>query len=213
MPVNQISKPVFVGEGLAQPGLTPQGSGIALETATGESGYAPVRLNPLVEPPPASWPFIASGQATIPAIGSSVIVCQETVPKGMSAVIWRVANGTQIAPGIAGWVNGNGALLWKIMHNGQIYQYFNVQKCIFGLVENDGSKLVAPLRAIETETVALILYNVGLAPAGQISLGLLSGYVFPRGSIRAGGGNHAQDRWHSDFFGGNLHPGSLLGGC
>ena len=180
MAVNQITKPVFIGDGVAHPDLTPQGHGIALETPTNESGYTPVRLNPLVEPPPASWPFIAAGQVTIPDIGSSVIVCQETVPKGMSCVIWRVANGSAIAPGISGWVNGNGALIWKIMHNGQIYQYFNVQKCIFGLVENDGAKLVAPLRATETETVALVLYNIGLPAKGQISLGLLSGYVFPK---------------------------------
>jgi hypothetical protein len=50
----------------------------------------------------------------------------------------------------------------------------------FGLTELGGSLLTAPLLLNENDTVALVVYNINLAAAGQNLVGLLSGYLYPK---------------------------------
>ena len=171
-----MGTPLIELSGVVQPHLTPEGSGVITRLYDGEL----VQRLPTIDPPPDSWTFLPNGQKTIPAIGSSVTICSETIPKGRSAVIWRLANGTALGSGIAGWTNGDGNLLWKMLRNGVPFQYFNTISTIIGLVEQGGSPLVAPLYCRENDNISLVLYNIGLADSGQISLGSFSGYFYPK---------------------------------
>ncbi len=164
---------------MAHPELTPVGRGHVESPHDGLLVQLPV----LDFPPNASWPIIPNGAVTVPAIGQSVTVCQQQVPKGYSAVIYRLANGTALngaSSGIAGWVNGDGTLLWRMLHNNASYQYFNDLSIIWGLTENGGSPLMAPLRGYETETLSLVLFNINCPATGQPTVGSFSGWIYPK---------------------------------
>jgi hypothetical protein len=101
------------------------------------------------------------------------------VPSDKSGIIRYVANGTAAGPGISGWTPGDGSLVWKILRNGIPFQYFNNITIAFGLTELGGAPLSSPLRLRAGDLVALVVYNISLAPKGQWLVGLLSGHVFP----------------------------------
>jgi hypothetical protein len=173
---NNQGVPLIELSGVVHPHLTPEGSGLIQRPY---DGTLTQRLA-TIDPPPDSWTFLPNGQQTIPAIGASVTICSQTIPKGRSAVIWRLANGTALGLGIAGWTNGDGNLVWKMLRNGVPFQYFNQINTIIGLVEQGGSQLVAPLYCRENDHISLVLYNINLPASGQISLGSFSGYTYPK---------------------------------
>lgn len=157
------------------PTLTPNARGLT----TPKSPYPITQRSPLNEAPPNAWPFIPNGSVVIPAIGQSAVICSQTVPRDKSGVIRFVANFSDVGPGIAGWTPGDGSLVWQILRNGVPFQYFNNVIIAYGLTEWGGAPLAAPLRLRAGDNIALIVKNVSLAPAGQILMGLLSGYVYP----------------------------------
>ncbi len=136
--------------------------------------------SPFIDPPDASWPFIPNGVAEMPAEGASATICSITAPLNRAGVIWRIANGTGLGSGIAGWNNGDGTLIWQILRNNQPVQYFNNILTIVGLVELGGAELVAPIRVNPGDNIALIVKNLAVAPTGQVLIGLLSGFLFPQ---------------------------------
>jgi hypothetical protein len=168
--------PLIHLSGIVHPHLTPEGRGIV---ASAYDGTLTQRLA-TIDPPPDSWTFLPNGQVTMPAIGDSATICSQTIQKGRSAVIWRIANGTALGSGIADWTNGDGNLIWRILRNGVPYQYFGDLKTIVGLVEQGGAPLVGPLYARENDNISLVLYNIGLEPSGQIAVGSFSGYLYPK---------------------------------
>ena len=164
-PIQTISRPVW----------TPRSRGLV----TPKSAYPITQRSPLNEAPPNSWPFLPNGSVVIPAIGDSAVICSEQVSASKSGIIRFVANFSNAGPGIAGWVPGDGSLVWQILHNGVPYQYFDEVVIAFGLTELGGAPLASPLRLRAGDNVALVVNNISLAPAGQWLVGLLSGYVFP----------------------------------
>lgn len=141
MPSNPSGSPLELVTGVVHPHLTPQGRGLSDEKWDG----ALVQRLPTIDPPPDSWTFLPNGAVLLPAVGVFATICSQTIPKGRSAVIWRLANGTALGGGIAGWNNGDGNLIWQMLRNGIPYQYFNSILTTIGLVEQGGSPLVAPL--------------------------------------------------------------------
>jgi hypothetical protein len=165
-----------ISERLSKPIWTPSARGIV----TPKSPYPIVQASPLNEAPPNSWPFLPNGSVVIPAIGSAAVICSEKVPQDKSGVIRFMANYSNVGPGISGWTPGDPTLLvWQLLRNGVPIQYFDDIVIAFGLTELGGAPLASPLRLRANDTISLIVNNIGLAPAGQWLVGLLSGYVFP----------------------------------
>ena len=168
--------PLINRSGVIHPHLTPEGRGIVTDKY---DGTLTQRLA-TIDPPPDSWTFLPNGAVLIPAVGQSLTVCSQTIPKGRSAVIWKIANGTALGGGIAGWNNGDGNLIWKMLRNGVPFQYFNNILTTIGLVEQGGSGLVAPLYCRENDNISLVLFNIGVPFAQQIAVGSFSGYTYPK---------------------------------
>jgi hypothetical protein len=168
--------PLINRSGIIHPHLTPEGHGIKIEKY---DGTLTQRLA-TIDPPPDSWTFLPNGNVTLPAIGKNVTICSQTIPKGRSAVIWRLANGTALGGGIAGWTNGDGHLVWRMLRNGVPFQYFGDINIVIGLAEQGGAPLVAPLYCRENDNISLVLYNISLPAAGQIAVGSFSGYTYPK---------------------------------
>lgn len=176
-------EPLIKQSGVIHAEMTPTGSGILTPKYDGQL----IQKLATLDPPPDSWTFLPNGSVPVPSVNKSATICSQTIPKGRSAVIWRIANGTGLGLGIAGWTNGDGTLIWKMLRNGQPFQYFGNFTTIVGLVEAGGSPLVAPLYCRENDNISLVLYNVptvaspgGLPQTGQISLGSFSGYTYPK---------------------------------
>ena len=97
-----------------------------------------------IDPPMSAAPFVWNGAIEMPAIGAALGIISFIVPSNQNAVIWRVANGTAIGGGIAGWVNGSGTLVWQILRNGSPFKNMNNLVALIGLVEQGGSLLPSP---------------------------------------------------------------------
>lgn len=160
---------------MRRPPWTPKNSGLF----TPKNAYPTRQMSPLLEPPDNAWPFYPNGSVTIPAIGAQATIVSVTIPATKAGVIRRFANFSMAGPGIAGWTPGDGTLVWQITRNGSPYQYFDYIVDVVGLTELGGAELAAPLHIRARDNIALIVKNIGLAPAGQILMGLLNGYLFP----------------------------------
>jgi hypothetical protein len=141
--------------------------------------YPARQQSPLIQPTDNSWPFFPNGAITIPAVGTSAIICAKTIPASKAGVITRVANSSNTGPGIDGWTPGDGSLVWQIVRNGQPFEYMDEIIVIVGLTENAGGELAAPLHVHPRDNIALIVKNVSLAARGQLLVGLLNGWLFP----------------------------------
>ena len=150
---------------------------------------APVtRHAPWIEPPPNAEPFgwdhpqglSVPSPVVMPAIGASAAIVQFLVPQNRSGVITRIANASGLGGWTLGdWVNGNGQLVWQILHDGVAFKGFASILTLRGLVEDGGSPLGAPIRIKANQVISLVLINNGVPQAGQSLLGLLAGYYYP----------------------------------
>ncbi len=104
--------------------------------------------------------------------GSTIVTF--TVPPGMNGVVDRIA--MQFIG--AGFTDGSGSLIWRILQNGQAVPNYGAILGSLGSVSNP--QQIAPIILVEGDVVELTIDNVNLpGGAGEVT-GLLGGWFYPK---------------------------------
>ena len=133
---------------------------------------------PWIDEPTGSIPFDEQGAIPAPAApqpGIDVNVVLFTVPHGFDGVINFISNNTTDSA----FVDGSGALIWKILINGRPIRNFGnilVQK---GTIAQGRS--ISPIRLFSGDVVSYTVQFVGVV-TGQVVCSL-SGYFYPSRGI------------------------------
>jgi hypothetical protein len=137
-----------------------------------------VREFPVHLYPPKSWENLDKcSYVALPTIGSQAVVVSYQVPLGRSAVINKVAN--NFVGG--GWVEGSGAVTWQILVDGTPPPGAHDYSLILASLGSPANPVgIAGFRVFENQVLTLVVNNVSVALAGQLSGGRLIGYVYPR---------------------------------
>jgi hypothetical protein len=154
--------------------------------ANGAALTGPIEINRL---PPWAFPdensihFDAAADIVIPAIGVESAIITFTVPKGQNGVLKTMAN---VLIG-GGFTDGSGAIVWRILQNGQAVRGKENILNSLGSVANP-SQIGGGgfIRILENDIVQLTVLNVSIPPAGQLVAGRLSGWLYPKGQDPAG---------------------------
>jgi hypothetical protein len=128
-----------------------------------------------IYPPAQSEPIDEAGYVLLPAIAAEATVVTFLVPRGRNGVIKKIAN--NFVGG--GWVEGTGDVIWRIEINGVSYQGY---QAIVNSLGNPSSPTELPgfIHIVEGQTVSIIVANVAVIVAGQLSGGRFMGYHYPR---------------------------------
>jgi hypothetical protein len=181
---------------LAPPSPAPaifSSSSVDCATAAADTGGAPdmssqapaaasrpieiARMPPWIYPDENSIHFDNAGDIVIPAIGVENSIITFSVPKGQNGVLKTIANA--LIGG--GFTDGSGAIAWRVLQNGQAVRGKENMLNSLGSVANP-SKIGGGgfIRILENDVIQLTVFNVSLAPAGQIVAGRLSGWFYPK---------------------------------
>jgi hypothetical protein len=133
---------------------------------------------PLWVAPPDQWENLDQiGYIVIPAIGAQANVISFQVPLGRNGIIKKVGN--NFVGG--GWTEGAGAAVWQILVDGApppgATSYDNILASL-GLPANPTE--IAGFRIYENQVLTLVVKNISVIVAGQLSGGRLLGYLYPR---------------------------------
>ena len=137
----------------------------------------PVR-RPLWIDPPDLWENLDQvAYAALPAIGAQANVITFQVPLGRNGVIKKIAN--NLVGG--GFNEGSGNVVWQILVDGApppgATSYDNI---LASLGSPANPVEIAGFRIYENQILTLVVKNVALAVAGQLSGGRFVGYLYPR---------------------------------
>lgn len=161
------------------PPRSTQSQALALKQAQFDLRFLPARveLPPHNQMPAAGTEFTEPNRTSLtqPAVGSDLVVVSFQVPPSRNGVIHKISN--QAAVG--GFVDGSGALAWRIDINGLSYSGFNNILATIGTMSNPAEYDNDPIRIFENEVVQLILHNNSLAAGPGIVQGMLRGYYYP----------------------------------
>jgi hypothetical protein len=137
----------------------------------------PVDL-PLWVYPPAQWENLDQiNYVALPAIGAEANVIQFQVPPGRNGVINKVAN--NFVGG--GWQEGSGGVLWRIQVDGAPPAGATSYDAILASLGSPANPVsIAGFRIFENQVLTLVVRNVNIVVAGQLSGGRLLGYLYPR---------------------------------
>ncbi|MEE9235112.1 MAG: hypothetical protein V3U28_06725 [Candidatus Acidoferrales bacterium] len=153
--------------------------GGAPEASPGYLAAKTFEKRPWIDKPAGGIDFRAQNiaQVNIPAAtGTEVTVLTFPVPPGMNGIIKLVGN--QAVTG--GWVEGTGALVWRIELDGMAVRNFQNIIASLGSVSNPGDFGQGGIRIFENQVVAIILRNVSLITGGSDPvLALLGGWFYP----------------------------------
>lgn len=128
--------------------------------------------------PPAIWENLdLSNYIALPAIGAQANVLSFQVPLGRSGIINAVGN--NFVGG--GWVEGSGNVTWQILVDGAPPPGATTYDSILASLGSPANPVrIAGFRVFENQVVTLVVKNVAVALAGQLSGGRLLGYLYPR---------------------------------
>ena len=158
------------------PAANDPASGIAMPVGV---GALPIWLYP-----PADWENLDQfNYVALPAIGASANIISYTIPAGRHAVIQKVGN--NFVGG--GWVEGAGAIIWRILVDGAPPPGATSYAAILGSLGSPASPTgIAGFRVFENQVLTLVVSNVAVVVAGQLAGGRLVGYLYPKDSEVAG---------------------------
>lgn len=148
------------------------------QPAGGESNPIVASHRPWIDEPPGSVPFDEQGVFTLPASNSTTDhpVLTVTVPQGFDGVINYISNNTTAA----GFPEGSGELIWKILINGRPVRNFG------NILVSKGTpaqgRIVSPIRVFSGDVIAYTVENPTGALAGQVICSL-NGYFYPSRGI------------------------------
>lgn len=129
---------------------------------------------PWLAMPASGVPFNEDNYIALPAIGAEANVIQFVVPDGMNGVIDQLGN--NFVGG--GWVEGSGNVVWRIEADGVAIR--NHQNIVASLGNPAMPSRTAPIRIHEGQVITLVVRNVAVVVAGQLSGGRLSGYFYSK---------------------------------
>lgn len=127
--------------------------------------------------PPVGWQNVdLLDYVALPAIGATAIILQFQVPIGYNGVIKKVANNYVGA----GWTEGTGELIWSILVDGTAPPGASSYATIFGSLGSPANPVEIPgFTIFENQTLTVVIQNVSVAVAGQLSGARLIGYLYP----------------------------------
>ena len=133
---------------------------------------------PLWIDPPDQWENLDQvNYVALPAIGTEANVISFQVPLGRNGVIQKVAN--NFVGG--GWTEGSGAVLWRIQVDGAPPPGASSYDSILASLGSPANPVqIAGFRIYENQVLTLVVRNVSIVVAGQLSGGRLCGYLYPR---------------------------------
>ena len=142
---------------------------------TQPSGAVYMPQYPWVYPPADAEPFDPQTWITMPAVvpGTEVQVLALTVPLGKNGVIQKFGN---VVIG-AGWVEGTGDLIWRILRDGAAVRNYQNILASLGNVSNP---VDCGIRIFENEVIQVVIENVALVPGGQQVGARLRGWFYPK---------------------------------
>lgn len=137
----------------------------------------PVRL-PLWINPPVEWENLdLCNYVALPAPLAEANVISFQVPLGRNGVIQKVAN--NFVGG--GWIEGSGGVLWRIQVDGAPPPGATSYDSILTSLGSPANPVrIAGFRIYENQVVTIVVRNVSVVLAGQLSGGRLVGYLYPR---------------------------------
>jgi hypothetical protein len=133
---------------------------------------------PLWNFPPDRWENLdISNYVALPAIGAQANVLSFQIPLGRHGLIKKVAN--NFVGG--GWTEGSGAATWQILVDGAPPPGATSYDTILTSLGSPANPVeIAGFRVYENQMLTLVVKNVSVVLAGQLSGGRLVGYLYPR---------------------------------
>jgi hypothetical protein len=128
--------------------------------------------------PPSQWENVDQlNYVAMPAVGADATIITFQVPTGRNGVIQKVANNFVGA----GWTEGSGDLVWRILVDGATPPGANSYQNILGSLGSPANPVgISGFRIFENQVLTLIAHNNALVVAGQLVGGRLVGYLYPR---------------------------------
>lgn len=143
------------------------------------SPTTPTRVTrPVWIDPPDQWENLdLLGYVNLPAIGSRANVISFQVPIGRNGVIKKVAS--NFVGG--GWVEGQGGATWQILVDGAPPPGATNYDLILASLGSPANPVeIAGFRIFENQVLTLVVQNVNIVFAGQLSGGRLVGFLYPK---------------------------------
>lgn len=129
--------------------------------------------------PPTQWEnFDQIAYIPLPAVGAQANVISYQIPLGRAAIIKKVACNF-----VGGdWTEGSGAILWQILVDGAPPPGATSYDSIPASLGSPANPVELPggFRVYENQVLSLVVKNVAVILAGQLSGGRLMGYLYPR---------------------------------
>jgi hypothetical protein len=146
-------------------------------TITAETESAQLIEFPSRLAPPSDWQNVdLFAYVALPAIGAQANVISFPVPPGYNGIINAVAN--NFVGG--GWVEGSGNVIWQILVDGAPPPgSSNYSKILGSLGLPANPTKIAGFRVTQNQTLTLVVQNVNIVVAGQVSGGRFLGYLYP----------------------------------
>jgi len=143
------------------------------------SPTTPMRVTrPVWIDPPDQWENLdLINYVNLPAIGAQFNVISFQVPIGRNGVIKKVAN--NFVGG--GWVEGQGGVTWQILVDGAPPPGATTYDLILASLGSPANPVeIAGFRIFENQVITLVVKNVNIVVAGQLSGGRLVGFLYPK---------------------------------
>lgn len=128
--------------------------------------------------PPINWENVDQVNYTnLPAIGAEAVILTFQVPSGRNGIINKVA--CNFVGG--GWVEGSGAVLWRILVDQGTPPGANSYEAILASLGSPAQPVgIAGFRIFENQVVTVEIFNVSVVVSGQLAGARLCGYLYPR---------------------------------
>ena len=135
-------------------------------------------LPPWIYPPAEFIAVDVVGYVALPAVGAQAIVVQFQVPTGMNGIIESYGNNF-----IGGGFNeGSGNVIWQIFRDQALSVPVKGYSNILASLGSPAAPTRHPsgFRVFENEFITLVVKNVAVVVAGQLSGGRFMGWYYPK---------------------------------
>jgi hypothetical protein len=155
------------------------GSSVIIPPAMGqdviERSTGTYQLPPWIYPPGEFWPIDQLNYVALPAIGANAAVVSFTVPPGHNGIIRSYAN--NFVGG--GWTEGSGSVTWQITRDQAAVDGYDLILASLGSPANPVTH-PSGFRIFENQLIQLVVFNISVVLAGQLSGGRLAGWYYPK---------------------------------
>lgn len=151
--------------------------GIVPKVNAPTAARTPISL-PLWLYPPDRWENLdVSNYVALPAIGAQATIVTFTVPNGRNGIIKKVAN--NFVGG--GWTEGSGVVTWEILADGAPPSGATSYNAILTSLGSPSNPVeIAGFRIFENQVITVVVNNISVVVAGQLSGARLVGFLYPR---------------------------------